>query len=132
MIRVELFEAYTLHMNVSKDLTLYGMAGVVSLTSSVHMDIGSSPRRLIVSTMGSLYISSRERKAVIQVLLDSPTNFPPQSAPVKWWPNRALDLCLPTYFTRSRMSISRCFALFPVRTLSVLSAPQDALVIPGP
>ena len=122
-IRVELFGVYTLHTNVSKDLTLAGMARVVSLTSSVDMTIGPSPRRLIVSTMGSL--SSRERKAVIEVFLDSPTNFPPQSAPVKWWkPNRALDLCLPTTFTRPQMSISRRFAPFPVRSFSFVSAPR--------
>ena len=102
-IRFELFGAYTLRTNVSKDLTLAGMAGVVSLTASVDMEIDpspSSPRRLIVSTMGSL--SSRERKAVILALWDSQTDFPPQSAPVKWWkPNRAIYLCLPTYFTQS-------------------------------
>ena len=122
-IRVELFGAYTLHTNVSKDLTVAGMAGVVSLTSSVDMEIGPSPRRLIVSTMGSL--SSRERKAVIQVFLDSPTNVPPQSVPVNCWkPNRALDLCLPTTFTRPQMSISRCFAPFPVRSFSFVSAPR--------
>ncbi len=39
-IRVELFGTYTFHTNVSKDLTLAGMAGVVSLTSSVDMDRG--------------------------------------------------------------------------------------------
>ena len=97
------------------------------LTSSVDMEIGPSPRRLIVSTMGSL--SSRERKSVIQVFLDSTTNFPPQSAQVKWWkPNRALDVCLPTAFTRAQMSISRCFAPFPVRSFSFYSAqrcPRD-------
>ena len=38
-IRVELFGAYILHTNVSNDLTLAGMAGVVSLTSSVDMEI---------------------------------------------------------------------------------------------
>ena len=102
-IRVELFGAYTLHTNVSNDLTLAGMAGVVSLTSSVGMVIGPSPRRLIVSKMGSL--SSRERKAVIQDFLDSTTNFPPQSAQVKWWkPNRGLELCTPTSFIRSQTS----------------------------
>ena len=59
-IQFQLFGAYTLHTNVSKDLTLAGMAGVFSLTSSVDMTIGPSPRRLIGSTMGSL--SSRERR----------------------------------------------------------------------
>ena len=39
--------------------------GSVLLTSSVDMEIGPSPRRLIISTIGLL--SSRERKAVIQV-----------------------------------------------------------------
>ena len=118
-IRVELFGAYTLH---TKDLTLAGVAGVVSLTSSVDMAIGPSLRRLIVSTVGSL--SSRERKAVIHIFLDSPTNFPPQSASVEWWKsNRALDLCLPTCFTCPQMSISRCFAPFPVRSFSFISAP---------
>ena len=72
-----------MYTNISKDLTLAGMAGVVSLTSSVNMEIGPSPRRLIVSTMGSL--SSRDRKAVIQVFMDSTTNVPPKSAPMKWW-----------------------------------------------
>ena len=47
-IRVELFRAYTLHTNVSKDLTLAGIAGVVSLTSSVDMEIGPSPKRLFL------------------------------------------------------------------------------------
>ena len=122
-IRVELFGAYTLQTNVSRDLTLAGMAGVFSLTSSVDMEIDPSPRRLIVSTTGS--VSSRERKAVIQVFLDSPTNFPPQSAPLKWWkPNRALHVCLPTAFTRSQTSISRCFAPFPVSSFSFVSAPR--------
>ena len=89
-IRIELIGAYTLHTNVSKDSTLAGMAGVVSLTSSVDVEIGSSPGRLTVSTIGLL--SSRERKAVIQVFLDSQTNFPRQSAPVKWRkPNITLD-----------------------------------------
>ena len=64
-----------MHTNVSNDLTLAGMAGVVSLTSSVGMEIGPSPRRLLFSTMGSL--SSSERKAVIRVFLDSTTHFPP-------------------------------------------------------
>ena len=101
-----------------------GMTGMVSLTSSVDMEIGLSPRRLIVSTTRSL--SSRERKAGIQVFLDSPTNFPPRSAPVKWWkPNWALDLCLPTAFTISQESISRCFAPFPVRSFSFVSAPRS-------
>ena len=50
-IRVERFGAYTLRTNVSKDLTLAGMAGVVSLTPSVDMEIGLFRRRLVVSTM---------------------------------------------------------------------------------
>ena len=41
-----------MHMNVSKDLTPAGMAGVVSVTSSVDKEIGPypGPGRLIVST----------------------------------------------------------------------------------
>ena len=46
-ILVELIGAYTLHTNASHDLTLAGMAGVVSLTSSAGMEIGPSPVRLI-------------------------------------------------------------------------------------
>ena len=122
-IRVELYGAYTLHTIVSNDLTLAGMAGVVSLTSSVGTEIGPSPRRLVVSTMGSL--SSRERKAVIKVFMDSPTNFPPQYAPVKWSkPSRALDVCLPTAFTRPQMSISRCFAPFPASSFNLCQRPK--------
>ena len=41
-IRVELYGAYTSYTSVSKDLILAGMAGVVSLTSSVDMEIGPS------------------------------------------------------------------------------------------
>ena len=51
-------------------------AGSVLFTSSVDMEIGASPRRLIASTIGLL--ASRERKAVIQVFLDRPTNLQSQ------------------------------------------------------
>ena len=107
--------------NISNDLKPAGMAGLASLSPSVDMGIGPSPMQLIGSSMGSL--SSRERKVVIQVFLDNPTNVPPQSAPVKWWKaSRALDFCLP--FTCSQMSISRCFASFPVTSFSFVSAPR--------
>ena len=122
-IRVELFGAYTLHSNVSKDFTLAAMAGVVALTSSVDIEICPSPRRLIVTTMGSL--SSREGKAVIQVFSDSPTNFHPHAALVKWWKRkRALDLCLPATFTRLQMYTTRCFTPFPVRSFSFCQRPK--------
>ena len=73
-IRVELIGAYTWHTTVSKDLTLTGMAGVVTLKSSVDVDIGPSPGRLTASMIGLL--SSRERKAVIQFFFDLQTFLP--------------------------------------------------------
>ena len=77
-IRVELSGAYTLHTNGYKGLTLAGMAGVVSLTSSVDMEIGGSRPFSEEATCFNGWIINierereREREAVIQVFFGQP------------------------------------------------------------
>ena len=72
-------ELYTEQTNFSMGRTSSGS----SPSTSSWLVSTPSPRSWNAETMGSSL--GKDRYDVIQLFLDMPTNFPPQSAPVKLW-----------------------------------------------
>ena len=79
-----------------------------------------SPRSWKAEMMGSSL--GKDTYEVIQLFFEMPTNFLPQSAPVKLWKQiRPWHFSQPMTLTRSWMVIDQHLSPFPVRKLSLVS-----------